>query len=102
MKSRLCQQDAEAVTHSLPPTKHNVNSNFQNIKFTLTVIFSKPILGVLKNSAYTERRPFQANINCSKYIIDALQQHCNTTLLVSLLLTSIDLFFVLCYFGKSL
>lgn len=35
-----------ARAHSLPPTMHNLHSNFQNFKLTLTIIFSKPILGV--------------------------------------------------------
>ena len=38
-------------------------------------------------------RPFQANVNCSKLITDAVQQRCHIALLASLLLTQGNLFF---------
>ena len=39
--------------------------------------------GLLANSAITKCRPFQAKLNCSKFIIDGLQQRCHMTLLQS-------------------
>ena len=56
-------------------------------------IMSNLFLIVLANSADTNCRPFQVKINCSKFIIDKLQQRCHMTLLVSLFVTSINLLF---------
>ena len=47
----------------------------------------------LASSANTNCRPFQVKINCSKFIIDGLQQWCYITLLVSLFITSRNLLF---------
>ena len=56
-------------------------------------IMSNLFLIVLANSADTNCRPFQVKINCSKFIIDKLQQRCHMTLLVCLFVTSINLLF---------
>ena len=48
---------------------------------------------LLANSANTKCRPFQVKINCSKFIINRLQQRCHVTLLISLFATSRNLLF---------
>ena len=50
-------------------------------------------LELLPDSANTNYRHFQVKINCSKFIIDGIQQRCHMSLLVSLFLTSRNLFF---------
>ena len=50
--------------------------------------FYVPIDPKLANSANTKCRPFQLKINCSKFIVDSLQQRCHVTFLNSLFLTS--------------
>ena len=47
----------------------------------------------LANSANTKCRPFRVKTNCSKFIIDRLQQRCRMTFLIYLLVTSRNLLF---------
>ena len=48
---------------------------------------------ILANSVNTKCRPFQVKINCSKLIIDSLQQWRHVTFLIYLFVTSRNLFF---------
>ena len=55
---------------------------------------------ILANSVNTNCRPFQVKINCSKLIIDRLQQRCDVTFLIYLFVTSRNLF-VWCISAKE-
>ena len=50
-------------------------------------------LCLLANSANTKCRPSQVKVNCSKFIIDRLQQRCHVTLLIYLFVTLRNLLF---------
>ena len=75
-----------------------VYKNRQNI-FKTSRINLKPLFifiiyhFVRANSANTNCCHFQVRINCLKFIIDVLQQRCCMTLLVSLFVTSRNLWF---------
>ena len=56
---------------------------------------------VLANSVNINCHPFQVKINCSKIIIDGLQQLCHMALLVSLIVTSRNFFYCSAYFCQE-
>ena len=58
------------------------------------------LLHILANSDNTKCRSFQVKINCSKLIIDRLQQRCDVTFLIYLFVTSRNLF-VWCISAKE-
>ena len=55
---------------------------------------------LLANGVNTKCCPFQVKINCSKLIIDRLQQRCDVTFLIYLFVTSRNLF-VWCISAKE-
>ena len=55
---------------------------------------------LLANSDNTKCRPFEVKINCSKLIIDRLQQRCHVTFLIYFFVTSRNLF-VWCISAKE-
>ena len=71
------------------PGKRSITSS----SLTYENIYGLIIFHLLANSTNTNGRSFQVKINCSKFIIDGLQQRCNMTLLVSLLETYYLMYF---------
>ena len=59
----------------------------ENVFYLLKLILAIFLL-LLANSANSNCRPFQVKSNCSKFIIDGLQQRCHMALLVSLFVAS--------------
>ena len=66
----------------------------------ITEVYKK-LLHLLANSDNTKCRPFQVKINCSKLIIDRLQQQCRMTFLIYLFVTSRNVF-VCCISAKEI
>ena len=63
------------------------------INFSINLLDQLLNLDILANSVNSNCHPFQVKINCSKFIVDGLQQRCHMSLLISLFVTSRNLLF---------